>query len=192
MLHFVNKMSVGLLILILVAALSGCVSGAKQIGSKLPDITSSYSLENKMLEANNAYNEGRLVNAERLYLNIVAEHRSLTDAWFKLGNIYYRSGRYKAAINAYETVLKYDPEFQRAWYNMALTRISQSVETLDLALANLPVDSPLSLRAQNLKQRYVGGMRSTSPESAVNHDKETHQSVGAKQEIKVLLDQAGS
>jgi len=95
------------------------------------------------------------VDAERLFLNIVFKHRGLSDAWFKLGNIYYRSGRYKASVNAYETVLKIDNDYDKAWYNLGLARLSQSIEVLDNALQNISPSSPYYLRTVSLRNSLV-------------------------------------
>lgn len=117
--------------------------------------SSSYTLNEKLTKANLAYEEGRLVEAEKWFLNILSEHNALADAWFKLGNIYYRSGRYAAAVHAYESVLKADNKYERAWYNLALTRVSQSVEVLDQGFGYIDKNSPYFAKTVNLKSSLV-------------------------------------
>lgn len=115
------------------------------------------TLEERLFDANKAYEEGRLVEAEKLYLNIVFEHKTLSDAWFKLGNIFYRSGRYSAAINAYETVLAYDIKYEKAWYNLALTRRSQSLEALNRGIKKIDEKSPFYSRMLTLRNELIYG-----------------------------------
>ena len=139
---------------------AGCVSAPRgtQIdagSSSSARIPGAISLDEKFKKANSAYQDGMLVQAERWFLNIVVDHPNLADAWFKLGNIYYRSGRYAAAVNAYEQVLANDSAYEQAWYNLALTRVSQSVEVIDQALPYIAHDSPYFDRALALKERLI-------------------------------------
>lgn len=135
--------------------LSACSSIQHQSAESSPFAPAP--LEDRLFNANKAYEEGRLVEAEKLFLNIVFEHASISDAWFKLGNIYYRSGRYPAAINAYETVLKHDIDYEKAWYNLALTRRSQSIETLDMALRHMDEGSAFFRKSVSLRKRLSEG-----------------------------------
>lgn len=130
-------------------------------------IPGALSLDEKFKKANSSYKDGMLVEAERWFLNIVADHPNLADAWFKLGNIYYRSGRYAAAVNAYEQVLTNDSSYEQAWYNLALTRVSQSVEVLDQSLPHIASDSPYFNRSITLKERLINRVeeQSNSPAS---------------------------
>ncbi|MFT6046131.1 MAG: tetratricopeptide (TPR) repeat protein [Arenicella sp.] len=121
---------------------------------------SSYTLNDKLMKANIAYEEGRLVEAEKWFLNILSQHNSLADAWFKLGNIYYRSGRYTAAVHAYENVLKNDNKFERAWYNLALTRVSQSVDVIDQSMIYIEKNSEYFRKSVNLKASLIGRVSS--------------------------------
>jgi tetratricopeptide (TPR) repeat protein len=114
------------------------------------------------MKANLAYEEGRLVEAEKWFLNILSEHSSLADAWFKLGNIYYRSGRYSAAVHAYESVLKNDNKYERAWYNLALTRVSQSVDVIDQGMIYMEKNSEYFAKSANLKASLIGRVSSVN------------------------------
>ncbi|RBP51375.1 tetratricopeptide repeat protein [Arenicella xantha] len=148
------------LLLVSLSFSAGCVSASRTTqvdagSSSSSRIPGALSLDEKFKKANSAYQDGMLVEAERWFLNIVADHPNLADAWFKLGNIYYRSGRYAAAVNAYEQVLVNDSAYEQAWYNLALTRVSQSVEVIDQALPYIAHDSPYFDRALALKERLI-------------------------------------
>lgn len=122
------------------------------------------TLENQLLNANVAYEEGRLVEAERLFLAVVFKHPTLSDSWFKLGNIYFRTGRYAAAINAYEEVLNNDLEYDKAWYNLALTRRAQSVDTLERGMSNVKKTSPFYAKMKGLRDNLVYGCQNKAGE----------------------------
>ncbi|GGZ98383.1 hypothetical protein GCM10008090_03540 [Arenicella chitinivorans] len=153
-----RKSGFGVVIIVVLSLLSACVT--PPTGSQLRPPTATglpgqLDLKAKFEKANIAYQEGRLVEAERWFLNIVMAHPTLADAWFKLGNIYYRSGRLAAAVNAYEEVLKIDNKFEQAWFNLALTRVSQSVEVIDQSLSFIEPDSPYFDQALALKARLI-------------------------------------
>jgi len=141
-------------------------------------LPSKLDLDAKFKRANTAYEDGLLVEAEKWFLNIVVEHPNLADAWFKLGNIYYRSGRYAAAVRAYEKVLGNDSTYEKAWYNLALTRVSQSVEVIDESLEFIDHNSPYFKRTLELKERLInrfaqgGNVSTTGVVNKVKKDKE--------------------
>lgn len=152
-------------ILTLLGALTSCATMSNGSNERIVAADSisysSFDLENQLAEANEAYDEGRLVDAEKLYLNIVFKHRGLSDAWFKLGNIYYWSGRYKAAVNAYETVLKIDNQYEKAWYNLGLSRLSQSIEVMDNGLQKMNPSSPYYRRMLSLRNNIANKTKSS-------------------------------
>jgi len=118
-------------------------------------LVSQYPINKKLEIANNEYEKGALFEAEKNYLNILSDHPGISDAWFKLGNIYYRSGRYKAAVNAFESVLKLDNMHDKAWYNLSLARVSQAIEVIDTSLGILERDSEAYIRGILLKKNLL-------------------------------------
>ena len=152
-----RKRAIALSALFLLSLLSACATSpnSSKLASSPPGLPGQLDLKTKFEKANVAYQEGRLVEAGRWFLNIVMEHPTLADAWFKLGNIYYRSGRLAAAVNAYEEVLKIDNKFEQAWFNLALTRVSQSVEVIDQSLGFIEPESRYFDQALALKARLI-------------------------------------
>lgn len=153
-----RKSGIQMCVLIAISLLSACATpptGSQLTSSASTGLPGQLDLKAKFEKANIAYQEGRLVEAERWFLNIVMEHPTLADAWFKLGNIYYRSGRLAAAVNAYEEVLKIDNKFEQAWFNLALTRVSQSVEVIDQSLGFIEPESRYFDQALALKARLI-------------------------------------
>ncbi|WP_227006729.1 tetratricopeptide repeat protein [Shewanella donghaensis] len=94
-------------------------------------------------EAESAYKMAMLDKAESLYFEILASVPNYSPAWFRLGNIYTRTGRQEAAIAAYSKCLELDPENQKAWYNISLVRIKQSTQVLSTASRKGNLDTPV-------------------------------------------------
>ncbi|MCL1037385.1 tetratricopeptide repeat protein [Shewanella submarina] len=113
----------------------------------------SRPLVDKLSEANAAYSEARLSDAETLYLSITESNPDFKEAWFKLGNIYARQGRLLAAINCYQTVLSLDQQDGRAWHNLALVKLNQSRQILRQAEQTLAADSQQIPKIQKLRKK---------------------------------------
>ncbi len=126
----------------------GCATVQQNAGGKP-------SLEDLLRKANAAYAEARLDDAERLYRRTTEHYPTVSQAWFKLGNVYFRTGRYTAAIRAYEKTLQYDRENVDAWHNLALTRVKQATRTLDTALKRVPDRNDQKVVLTDLKKRLM-------------------------------------
>ena len=94
-----------------------------------------------MEKAQLAYHEGRMGDAERYLHQITQSHPTAAPAWLRLGNVFYRTGRYDAAVHAYEQALRYEPGNGLAWHNLALTRMQQASDVVDYGLAAAPAQS---------------------------------------------------
>jgi len=140
------------LTLLFVTLLVGCSSGSKRTdGIPTLDLT----LEQKVQKANDAYDEARLERAEELFLKITKEKPKLQEAWLKLGNIYVRQTRMKAAIRCFEEAIKLDNEDGRAWYNLALAKVKQATLILETAEQIIPQDSQYQHYIKGLHQRLI-------------------------------------
>lgn len=103
-------------------------------------VNQPHGLEDLMGRAQLAYNEGRMGDAERFLHQITESHPSAAPAWLRLGNVFYRTGRYDAAVHAYEQALRYEPKNGLAWHNLALTRMQQASAVVESGLAASPND----------------------------------------------------
>ena len=132
-------------ILISIALLNACATPVpvrQSIPKPPPPAVTANTLDARLEKADLAFREARLTDAERLYRSIAETHPTLTEVWVRLGNIYTRQDELDAAIRAYEMALRNDRYEGRAWYNLAVVHLKQSIATLEQAGAALPEDSP--------------------------------------------------
>jgi len=126
-----------------------------------------YSLDESLKRGDQAYREARLDDAEAVYLKVLDKHPTLGGVWFRMGNIYLRQMQYDAAIHSYEQAIRFEPADSRAWYNLSLVRLKQSLQTLEYAASRLPVDDPGRQRIlalhQQLVDRTVAAAEPTTP-----------------------------
>jgi len=130
-------------ILLFTALITGCATQKN----------TTNTLSDRLTEANQAYHEARLSDAETLYLSISTSNPNYKESWLKLGNIYARQGRLVAAIQSYEKVLTLDQQDGRAWYNLAIVKLNQSREVLKKAEKTLPSDSKQLRHIETLRLR---------------------------------------
>ncbi|WP_341503847.1 tetratricopeptide repeat protein [Gallaecimonas sp. GXIMD4217] len=100
--------------------------------------------------AERAYKMARLDDAEALYMQVVQAVPDYAPGWFRLGNIYTRTGRNDAAIQAYQRCIKLEPDNQKAWFNLGLVRIKQSTEVLETATRMGNEDTPTARHIEAL------------------------------------------
>ncbi len=103
------------LIGLLLVALIGCTS------------TSSGDLMGDFEQANTYYAKGMYSDAERILLGLAKKTPNNYEVYFKLGNIYVRTGQFEAAERAYQRCMEIDPEQPKGWYNMSLLRVKQAL-----------------------------------------------------------------
>lgn len=105
--------------------------------------------------ANDYYEKGLLSDAEAKYRRITREYPKYHEAWLKLGNIYIRTDQLDAAIIAYETCNKKQPEDVRCWNNLALARVKQAVSSLDVGKAAMMKNSDEYLGLENFQMKLI-------------------------------------
>lgn len=122
--------------------------------------------------ANDAYHSGLLTEAEMQYIKLTKNQPNFFDAWFKLGNIYVRTGQFEGAIKMYEQCIKIKPDDVRPWHNLALTRIKQSLEILTEGMQKVTSNSKdqekLDLLLNRIAKMSIGDNSETLPEKTVN------------------------
>ena len=77
-------------------------------------------------QAQTAYNEGDLVQAQSDYLELTRILPGDESSWFHLGNVYARAGQLELAVNAYRHVLAHDATHAKAWHNLGVVLMQQS------------------------------------------------------------------
>lgn len=88
-------------------------------------------LVDRVDRADQAYTEGRLLDAEQLYRQVLRAHPRSTHALLRLGNIQLRNSELEAAALSYRECIKYAPEDARCWNNLALTHVKMAADTLE-------------------------------------------------------------
>lgn len=81
--------------------------------------------------ADQAYLEGRLLDAEQLYRQVLRQHPRSTHALLRLGNIQLRNSELEAAALSYRECIKHAPEDARCWNNLALTHVKMAADALE-------------------------------------------------------------
>jgi len=110
---------------------SGCASQAPK-----PAMVQKYE---RALEY---YRQSRFTDAEALFQQIVQAHPDHVDTWFRLGNLYVRTGQNEAAVYAFTQCLKRNPQYSKAWHNLALVHVKQAVAVLEEGMTHLSVNAP--------------------------------------------------
>ena len=113
------------------------------------------ALKLRYATAGEAYKNGELSTAETHYLALVRNDPEFAEGWFRLGNIYVRTGQLDAAVNMYEKALKLNPEDGKVWNNLALARVKQAVAALDEGAINVGQESGERVAMTTLRKRIV-------------------------------------
>lgn len=79
--------------------------------------------------AETAYREDDLPGSERCYQELLDTEAATAEDWYRLGNVYARSGRSAHAINAYNEALRRDPGLSDAWYNLGIVHMRRAVNS---------------------------------------------------------------
>ncbi|MCL1066074.1 tetratricopeptide repeat protein [Shewanella olleyana] len=139
------RQSVVLVLISISLFISGCAGASKP---KEPE--GNQQIMVLQSEAETAYKMAMLDKAESLYIEVLTSVPNYAPAWFRLGNIYTRTGRQEAAISAYSKCLELEPDNQKAWYNISLVRIKQSTQVLSTASRQGNLDSPVGRQIKGL------------------------------------------
>lgn len=103
--------------------------------------------------ADQAYEKGQWIEAERHYQIVIKRAPKDFYAWFRLGNAQLQQGELRRAIHAYESALQRDSTQIRVHYNLATAYLLQAQKSLQSAYQKLPKnDAALEQIAQKLIQ----------------------------------------
>ncbi len=114
----------------------------REIGGQLADLSgqltmrleqTARSLDDLLVEAEEAAERGDLAAAESLYATAMRADAADPVLPFNLGNVFQSQGRTPEAKIAWQIAVARDPAFAEAWYNLALT--AEDEKQSDLAVA---------------------------------------------------------
>jgi tetratricopeptide (TPR) repeat protein len=138
------KKIASVLMLLLIAFISGCATNGMSSGQLLPDesrATPELALLNEKAQLADA--GGEAAKAEALYKAVLRNTPNDADTWYRLGNLYANYNRPAEAAIAYERTLVADNGHARAWHNLAIIRLRQSYAALLQAQITVPDDDPI-------------------------------------------------
>lgn len=101
------------------------------------------------------YLSGRLKDAAAAFQDLTRAYPNDARIWLKYGNTLTKLGSYDDAANAFQTSSTLDPSQGGAAFNLALVRIAQTRDALDVALTRLPPDSAEHTQAQALQRQVA-------------------------------------
>ena len=133
-------------VLLLLTNLSGC----NMIGLKDTEDAPEIDLLALRDEADSAYLNDDLKTSEENYTILVKEMPEEALHWYRLANIYVRTNRPDAAINLYREAVIRDPDFSKAWYNLGIVQLKQTVFSLNEMLIYTDRNDPLYSKAATI------------------------------------------
>ena len=128
------------------------------------DLTATSALQK---HAQQAYLSGDMNAAQADYLQLTQTMPNDTRYWFRLGNVYARSGQLQRAVHAYRHVLKHDADHAKAWHNLGIVLMQQAeaafMQSASKARANDGLKAA-SLRMEQKVGRLLQGPGPAQPQ----------------------------
>ena len=106
--------------------------------------------------ANAAYEAGNYEESEKYYTVLVKQVPQESQNWFRLGNAYARTKKMDSAVLAYREALVRDPEFNKAWYNLGLVQLRQSLNSFVEMQLYADKTDPLYTKSKELIDGILG------------------------------------
>ncbi len=122
------------------------ITGCDPINLK-PSTTNLGKVVEVQQRADTAYQNGDWVTAERDYRYLTENVSRDPEPWFRLGNIYARTGKLDAAVSAYREALVRDSKSSKAWHNLGIVQLRQASNTFAEMQQYTTADDPLQQRA---------------------------------------------
>jgi len=141
---------------IVIACLLGCSSSPQRSSG----VVKQYEL------AMEAYKAGRFSDAEPMLRRLLNQYPQFAEGWYRLGNLYVRSGQNEAAVTAFKECLRYDPNYTKAWHNLAFVHLKIAIEILDEGIAKAQPNSPDYNQLMQLKLSMLAVSSETSKENS--------------------------
>lgn len=109
-----------------------------------------------------AYMQGDLATAERDFLVLTRRVPGEGESWFRLGNIYARTHRPEAAIQAYQEALLRQYDKPKAWHNMGIVYLREAGNAFTQLLLELDPDDPFYPRIYSLNEAVINLLNSAA------------------------------
>ncbi len=135
---------------LLLLALAGCERMRGPRPAPVADARITVDLVEVRRLASEAYARQAWPDAERYFVQLTTRLPEEPEPWFKLGNVYARTGRSELAVRAYREAVRRDPEHTRAWHNMAVVQLQQAAASLRELQKFAKPDDPLYQRGVEL------------------------------------------
>ena len=118
-------------------------------------------------QAAQAYNAGRWEDALQRYGRLAERMPDNVDILFRLANTQARLGRLDEAVASYQTLLTRQPDFPKAWHNLAVVRLRQSMAALTEAERfGAEAEKLPSHRLMGALEAALGGTAEPEPQAA--------------------------
>ena len=131
-------------IILFLLILTGCELQNLQPNADLSSLTAVQQ------RANEAYQNEDWKTAEKEYHYLAKNLPSEIEPWFRLGNIYARTGKLDAAVSAYREALVRDTKNSKIWHNLGIVQLRQATNTFVEMLAYTDPNDPLNQRARHV------------------------------------------
>lgn len=105
-------------------------------------------------EANRLYKAGDLDSAEQKYLELIKINAKDSHALYRLGNIAFKRGRLKEAVEFFSQTIEVSPRSQKAQYNLAITYLTLSEQHFKFFSSMVDGNTDLTKVSQILKDIY--------------------------------------
>ena len=142
-----------LIVMLAILLLTGCATMDQTSKSDESQPASSTTASNSdpfaIAElADSAYAKSQWLEAQRHYKTLSELVPDDAYAWFRLGNTHIRQGEVTQATHAFEEALRRDPQYPKAWYNLATAHLLNAQHALRQTYHNLRPEDPGRLLAQ--------------------------------------------
>jgi TolA-binding protein len=113
------------------------------------------------------YLSGHLKDAAAAFQDLTHAYPNDARIWLKYGNTLTKLGSYDDAASAFQTSSTLDPSQGGAAFNLALVRITQTRDALDVAFTRLPPDSAEHTQAQAMQRQVAALVGPANPAGRV-------------------------
>jgi Cytochrome c biogenesis factor len=130
------------ILLSLLFTCAGCNQGLLQPAGEYEDLAVIQT------RADAAYQNEDWKAAEADYSNLTKKLPGDAELWFRLGNVYARTGQYDAAVAAYREALVRDTKNSKVWHNLGIIQLRQAANTFIEMVQYTEESDPLNQRAR--------------------------------------------